>query len=195
VPFGDETRKIRGSHTREILHVRNGGFAIIADTLAASGNGDHVFEALFHHPGATAAVREKPLRVEVNKSKAALTVVPLLPDDTSARIVQGQKEPFLLGWSMTGEPGKYRPEPVSVFRDEGSGTVRMAWLLLPHPADTPPDMGSLKITRQQDLDLVTWRDKGGARFFVRIHHGRSGLDFLQQKPDGSKLRFDSPPNP
>lgn len=142
------------THTRHVFFLKPGCFVIL-DRLQPADNRPHTYEALFHLNSSAAEV--EGLRVTTLNRGANLEVAAFGAQDV--RIVQGQKEPVVQGWSPDSSAGYggVRPIPTAVFRATATGPATLLFSLYPLRAETKSPLASLQLAG----DELTVRFKDG----------------------------------
>lgn len=131
-------------HTRRILFVKAAKtpFFIIADTVRSMDGAPHTCESLFHLAAPEAEIRGDGTVVTEYEEGPQLAIVPLVDDELTVDIVQGQVEPHVLGWLPEhphGVPG-VREAPVARFTRTGDGTLYFVYAFVPTRAGEAPEV-------------------------------------------------------
>lgn len=143
----------RMTHRREIIYIKPDVF-IVMDTLIPPDETPYTAEVLFHLSRGVTEVNASSAMVSSQVGNARLRIIPLTEVD-GARIVEGQREPYLLGWERTRTIGELAPRPVAVFEKQGSGVQQLIWLLLPESAEFAPTR--VAGSRETDHDQTKMR--------------------------------------
>jgi len=114
------------THTRRVLFLKP-DYWVIADTMAADDDAEHVYESLFHLDAVEAQADESALSVTTHDADSAnLAIVPMADGGLRVRIVSGQDDP-VQGWA--NDP--WRPVPTAVYSKAGRHTTWLAYALYP----------------------------------------------------------------
>ena len=126
-------------HTRQIIYLKQPNLFIITDALVPADGGQHSYEALFHLDSDEATVAEGDVVSTVNQGQANVSITPM--GTSGVQIVKGKEDEPVQGWSN----GPWRAIPTAIYATAGAGTVRMAFVLEPVPADGTAKVSSVRM--------------------------------------------------
>jgi hypothetical protein len=132
--FGDQKQR-PATHRREVLFVKP-DYWVVVDTLAPADDRAHTYTALFHlRPAAATVVDDRGTTLTDNGPGANLAIIPASLQPVQARVIKGQKQPFLLGWTLKSGL-EMEPIPVATYGWQGTGEQRRVWVFYPlRPGD------------------------------------------------------------
>lgn len=117
------------AHHREILFVKP-DFWIVVDHMVPQDDQEHDYRALFHMSPGEIKIDEEKKRAMTEWDGGAFRIIPFRPDDMNLFVVEGQTEPYYLGWMPAGSQKK-KASPVAVYNWKATGPTTMAWALVP----------------------------------------------------------------
>lgn len=132
--FGSQKERL-ATHRREIIFVKP-DYWLIVDTLTPADEQPHHYTAYFHlRPPEARIVEGTKNIVTDNGDKANLAILPIRldkagPQALEARVIKGQKEPFLLGWTLKSGL-ECEPIPVATFAWQATGASQIAYVFYP----------------------------------------------------------------
>lgn len=132
--FGSQKERL-ATHRREIIFVKP-DYWLIVDTLTPADEQPHHYTAYFHlRPPEARIVEGTKNIVTDNGDKANLAILPIRldkagPQALEARVIKGQKEPFLLGWTLKSGL-ECEPIPVATFEWQATGASQIAYVFYP----------------------------------------------------------------
>lgn len=129
-------------HTRHVFFLKPDCFVIV-DQLEPADDRPHTYEALFHLNSSSAKI--EGLRVTTANRGPNLEVRAFGVGDV--RIVQGQTEPVVQGWSPDSSAGYggVRPVPTAIFRTTAPGKTTLLFGLSPLRPEQPSRLASLEL--------------------------------------------------
>lgn len=169
----------RMTHRREIIYLKPDVF-IVLDTLIPPDDTPYTAEVLFHLSRGITEVDQSRGIVSSQVGNARLQIVPLTEVD-GVRIVEGQREPYLLGWERTRTIGELNPRPVAVFENKASGMQQLMWLLLPESTAVSP--ANVVLSRESYRDQAHLQIALGGERRIWLARGADG--------EGIRLRADN----
>jgi hypothetical protein len=117
------------THTRHVFYLKP-DYWVITDTMVASDDGEHTYEALFHLDAEEAQIDETLKSVtSQNSDEPNVRILPMADDELEVKIVKGQDEPFQ-GWG--NDP--WRPVPTAIYSYSGKKIAWTAYAVCPTPA-------------------------------------------------------------
>lgn len=132
--FGKDKERL-ATQRREIVFIKP-DYWLVIDTLTPADAQPHDYTAYFHlRPVAASVVPGTQNIVTDNGDKANLAILPIrvgadVPDALAAQVIQGQKEPFLLGWTLKSGL-ECEPIPVATYRWQASAPSQIAYVFFP----------------------------------------------------------------
>ncbi len=149
-------REIQVTHRRQIVFVKP-DYWLVIDTL--SGEGEHLYESIFHFDADEATIDEDGLTVRTIDPSPNCLIAVAPRDGLNARIVKGQTEPTVQGFvaaqkwrpswkdpqAEAPEHGK-RAVPTAIFSLTAKAPVRLVSVILPYPKDETPQVSVEDIT-------------------------------------------------
>jgi hypothetical protein len=133
------------AHRRGVLFVKP-DFWIVHDTLTADAPGSHTAEALFHLNAESAETTAAGGVVGTSPRSPGLILQALGPVAPTLRVVEGEREPPVQGWSaqygkaVADVPMKAVPTAIYTLTWEGRG--ELVTLVLPYAANQRPEVAS-----------------------------------------------------
>lgn len=171
--FGDKKAR-PATQRREIMFVKP-DYWIVVDTLTAKDDQPHQYTALFHLRPAEARVLDDGRTVLTDNGAAAnLAILPASAAPLTAQIIKGQKEPYLLGWTLKSGL-ECEPIPVATYEWQGAGVQTRAWVFYPlKPGETvlptvTPTATGFTVRAGEKTDEVVLGDK--PRISLTRHEG------------------------
>jgi hypothetical protein len=129
------------THRRGVLFVKP-DFWIVHDTLTAAAPGSHTAEALFHLNAESAETTATGGVIATSDRGPGLVLQALAPASAMVRVVEGQREPPVQGWSAQyGKPVAEVPMkavPTAVYALTWDGRGDLVTLVLPLAPGTRP---------------------------------------------------------
>ena len=171
--FGKDKERL-ATQRREIVFVKP-DYWLVIDTLIPNDVKVHEYTAYFHLRPADARVIEGTKTIVTdNGDKANLAILPIrvsaslrdaiAPDALEAQVIKGQKEPFLLGWTLKSGL-ECEAIPVATYRWQATGPSQIAYVffpLKPGQKDLPvvtPTAGGLTVKAGDRVDTIVLGDK------------------------------------
>lgn len=124
-------------HSRCILYLKHDDLFVILDTLSPADKNLHTYEALFHLDADSARVEAGHVVRTQNPKQSNLVIVPA--GVAAVEIVKGKTDEPVQGWAN----GPWRPIPTAIYRTQGTGVVRMAFVLAPVARGAKPKVKSV----------------------------------------------------
>jgi len=140
--------KVAATHTRSILFVKP-QYWIITDTVVPEDDNEHSYESIFHLNSEAAGVDD--LTVNTRDDAANLHVIAAPVPALGLKLVEGQEEPELQGWTMKNFH-HLRPLPTAIYEWKSTGPTRVTYIFYPMPAgETSPvqEIKLLSVTNEQ----------------------------------------------
>ena len=138
--FGPQRERL-AVQTREIMFVKP-DYWIVIDTLTPRDDKPHAYTSYFHlRPADAQVLADGRTILTDNGSLANLAIVPVTTAKLSASVIKGQKQPFLLGWTLKRDL-ECEPIPVATYQWQANGQTQVAYVFYPlKPGDkTPPQV-------------------------------------------------------
>jgi len=132
--FGKDRERL-ATQRREVVFVKP-DYWLVIDTLTPADAQPHEYTAYFHlRPAAASVVPDTRNIVTDNGDKANLAIFPIrvgadVPDALAAQVIQGQKEPFLLGWTLKSGL-ECEPIPVATYTWRATAPSQIAYVFFP----------------------------------------------------------------
>lgn len=154
--FGPQRDRL-AVQTREIMFVKP-DYWIVIDTLTPKSEKLHQYTSYFHlrPPGAQVLDDGRTILTD-NGAQANLAIIPVTTANLTAQVIKGQKQPFLLGWTLKSGL-ECEPIPVATYQWQANGATQVAYVFYPlKPGDkalpqvTPtPEGFTLKVGDRAD---------------------------------------------
>ena len=184
--YGDK-RQVEVVHRREVVFVKP-DYWLVIDTL--SGEGEHLFESMFHFDADEAEIDAAGHSVRTVDPGPNCLIAATEQPGLEARIVKGQTEPTIQGfvagasWRPSWKhPDAERPEhgkrevPTAVFSLRARAPARMVYVIYPYTKDEKP--------RVSIADMTPPEAKGGP-VRVKLTLPRAVIDTVTVH-DGAKV--------
>ncbi|MEN6642716.1 MAG: alginate lyase family protein [Armatimonadia bacterium] len=127
--FGPKKERV-AVQRREIMFVKP-DYWIVIDTLTPKDQRLHDYRAYFHLRPAEARVLEDGKTILTdNGDKANLAIIPVAKAGLRAQVIKGQKDPFLLGWTLKSGL-ECEPIPVATYEWQANGESQVAYVFYP----------------------------------------------------------------
>ncbi|MGE5531329.1 MAG: alginate lyase family protein [Bacteroidota bacterium] len=127
--FGQKKERL-AVQTREILFIKPDYYLVI-DTIKPTDAAAHDYTAYFHLRPAEAKVLEDGRTILTENGGAAnLAVIPVTQQNLTTEVIKGQKQPFLLGWTLKSGL-ECEPVPVATYKWRAAGGCQVAYVFYP----------------------------------------------------------------
>ncbi len=189
--FGKDKERL-ATQRRELVFVKP-DYWLVIDTLTPNDDKAHDYTAYFHLRPADAHVVEGTKNIVTdNGDRANLAILPIRMDEgrvgapvpgaqaLEAQVIKGQKEPFLLGWTLKSGL-ECEPIPVATYTWQATGPSQIAYVffpLKPGQKDLPvvtATAGGLTVKVAERVDEIKLSDKPRVTVTRRVGAEVEGL--------------------
>jgi len=145
-------------HYRKVFFLKPDIF-IINDMFVTQDSQPHDYEIRFHISSTNRRTRNGNWLYTIDNNVPNLEVVPLMSSGLTTNVIQGQTDPQLMGWRVTGSTSTQQATTIQYLKT-GDGTVEFLTLLVPR-------------TTGVGIRVNTASQTGDNSFEVSLHDGRA----------------------
>jgi hypothetical protein len=149
--YGPE-HKLPAVWTRQVLFVKDSDAAaepreywLVVDELNPTDDEEHLYEAMFHVDASGVDVHDDNSVVSTDQEGANLAIVPADGVQLKVKVIKGQEEPVVQGWTTIGHD-EVKAIPTVYFTRKESGPTRFVYVFYPLPEDTQVPVEKVEVT-------------------------------------------------
>lgn len=130
---------VRVRHERRVFYLKADQLFVVLDAMTPDTAAEHRYEALFHLDAAEATAADRGVVTTANQGSANLRILPA--GQVEATIIKGKTDEPVQGWAN----GPWRAIPTAIYRWQGAGSSRRAFVLEPVAAGAKSKVAAVEV--------------------------------------------------